>query len=385
VRRLGIVANEFFDPDLAHLNGQFEPALGRSGGFGWAAAHAASALDGRMEVVFISTEHRAMDGRREVSSNGRRLLLVPPDPGHWRALLRRERLHALLTIDYRVSYKPVLQALPRTPLVVWARDPRSPEDIERIETLRVPGDAAPPQGIGFNDCSSLPQAARPNRRRRHFVLASPSPRFLAPKSGPAYGIPVERLALLPNPLPVPELRPRSEQPVVVFLGRLDPIKRPWLAVELARRLPEVRFLFLGEAHFEGPGSWAPAGLPPNIELLGRRGGAEKLDILGSAWALLNTSIHEGFPVSFMEALALGTPVVAAVDPEGAVSRFGACVEQSDGDGLASVPAFESALRDLLADSARRERLGREARDWLLSVHTPERFADRLEVLLSGSR
>jgi glycosyltransferase involved in cell wall biosynthesis len=372
MRRLGIVANEFFDP-----------ALGRIGGFGWAAAHAAAALHDRMEVIFISGEHRADDGRREASAHGRRLLLVPPDPRDWRPLLRRERLDALLTIDYRESYRPVLEALPRTPAVVWVRDPRSPGDLRRIATLRVPGEEAPPQGIGVNDCSSLPAALVPSRlRRRRFAPASPAPETLAAGAAAAYGMSVDRLPLLPNPVPVPELRPRSERPLVVSLGRFDPIKRPWVTVELARRMPEVRFAMIGTSHFDGPGSWAPRELPPNLELLGLSDGESRLDCVGAAWALVNTSIHESFAVSFMEAFALGTPVVAGVDPEGTVSRFGTCVGSFEGDGLAAVEPLERALRELLGDAARRERLGREARDWMLSTHTPERFAGELEGLLA---
>ena len=33
--------------------------------------------------------------------------------------------------------------------------------------------------------------------------------------------------------------------IVAFVGRLDPVKRPWLVVELARRHPEVRFEMAG--------------------------------------------------------------------------------------------------------------------------------------------
>ena len=147
-----------------------------------------------------------------------------------------------------------------------------------------------------------------------------------------------------------------------MLGRLDPIKRPWVAVEVARRLPEAEFLLLGGNHFEGPGSWQPRDLPPNVRLLGHLDGSEKQELLRRSWALLNTSIHEGLPISFQEALAAGVPLVAPLDPERVVSRFGMHVGEWDGDGLDAVEPLASGLARLLADEPLRTRLGAAGRE-----------------------
>src|SRR5262249_7864598 len=148
---------------------------------------------------------------------------------------------------------------------------------------------------------------------------------------------------------------KSPSPTAVFLGRLDPYKRPWIAVELARRFPEVTFLFLGQAHFSGAGSWEPVDLPPNVKLLGHTVGAEKEAALAAAWVLVNTSIHEGLAVSFLEALAWETPILSCQDSEGVSSRFGLYVGRWDGTGLESLPTFASALRRLLDSATLRER------------------------------
>jgi hypothetical protein len=76
---------------------------------------------------------------------------------------------------------------------------------------------------------------------------------------------------------------KSDGPRVVFLARLDPYKRPWLFVELARRFPGVGFLLLGRTHFSGLGSWTPEAVPPNLKVMGHLDGAEKLRLLASAW------------------------------------------------------------------------------------------------------
>ena len=367
---LAIVSNEFFAPEL-----------GRMGGFGWAAREAARAigthLDDRLDVVFVSCEHRAGDGW-PAEVHGRRLVRCPPDPADWAAALASERIDALLTIDYRPSYAPLMRALPRTPAILWMRDPRSPADLSKLATLRVPGDGAAPQGIREVDCTSLGPVLRRRfpRPRRPVVCASPAPKLAAERAPAAYGLDVVP-ELLPNPLPPMEPAARTAEPTVAVLGRLDPIKRPWVAVEVARRLPEAQFLLLGRNHFDGPGSWQPSDLPPNVRLLGHLDGGAKRELLQSSWALLNTSIHEGLPISFQEALAAGVPIVALLDPERVVSRFGVYVGEFDGDGLDGIEPLADGLGRLLTDEPLRQRLGAAGRDWAISTHGPERFASTL--------
>ena len=89
--------------------------------------------------------------------------------------------------------------------------------------------------------------------------------------------------LPPNAIQVNPVRVvKSARPSVVFLGRLDPIKRPWIFAALAARHSDADFLFLGQSHFEGPGSWRPENLPSNLRLLGHVGEEEKFRVLSSA-------------------------------------------------------------------------------------------------------
>jgi glycosyltransferase involved in cell wall biosynthesis len=284
--------------------------------------------------------------------------------------VRRESLDVLLTIDYRPTYLPVLAAVPRTPVLVWTRDPRTPADQTRLETLRIPGHDGRATGVDPIDCTSLGRVARASRRlRRPLQLASPAPGTLLPRARIAYDMPNADVRLLPNPVqPAPRTNGRTQRPSVVFLGRLDPVKRPWLVVEVARRMPDVEFLLVGEPYIEN--GWKPGTLPPNAHLLGRVDGADKQRLVGSAWALVNTSLHEGLPVSFVEALAAGTPIASFVDPEDVVSRFGACAGPSEGSGIDDLSRLEAALRDVLEGGLER---GDAGRAWVEATHTPERF------------
>lgn len=376
--RVGIVANEFFGPEVGGI-----------GGFGWAARQVAQLFNEHpehgFEAVFLNrTLPPAGNGGRTQAHN---TPLFTRRAGWLSSAreLRAERLDLLLLIDYRPSYRFFAGALPRTPIIVWVRDPRTPEDMRKIETLRIPGAACVrPQGIQTIDCTSLSAVVRASRLlARPVLFATPAP-GLVERVPDTYGVTPSDVSFLPN---IINLEPgsllKSERASVVFLARLDPVKRPWLFAELARRFPEVEFLFLGRSHFEGEGAWRSSGLPPNVRLLGHVDGAEKLRLLSSAWVLVNTSIHEGLPVSFLEALACETPIISCQNPEEVVARFGINVGRWDGDGLAALPTFVEALNRLLHDTATRLRLGREGRTWVTETHSTARFLNAYRSMSAG--
>jgi glycosyltransferase involved in cell wall biosynthesis len=362
--RVGVVANEFFDR-----------ASGRMGGFGWAAANVARSFrelpDSNAEVVFLTGERGAEDRGAEARVHDTRLLLPSRD---YAARVEREGLDLLLLIDYRRGYRRVLDALPRVPFVLWSRDPWDADDRAALRTLRIPGAVdAPPSGYERPVGASLREVARRARwRRRRWLVATTTP-CLASKVEPAYGVAAQRVHWLPNPLPPGPTPRRAARPTVLWLGRLDAIKRPWLVAAIARHLPEVEFRMLGDAYVEGPLRWEPADLPANVRLDGHLEGKPKEDALAGAWLLLGTSIHEGLPVSFLEALAAGIPIVACQDPEGVVSRFGRTIGRCDGSGEEAVPAFAKAIAELVADTEERQRLGNAAREWVAATHSREHF------------
>ncbi|HXK21838.1 MAG TPA: glycosyltransferase, partial [Myxococcota bacterium] len=371
--RVGIVANEFF-----------ERASGRIGGFGWAAANAARSFretrDANVEVVFLTGERGAAAHADETRVHDTPLLLPTRD---YAERVRRLDLDLLLLIDYRRGYRRVLDALPRVPFILWSRDPWDAGDRAALRTLRIPGAAdAPPSGYERPVDASLREVARRARwRRRRWLVATTTP-WLGSKVADAYGVTPARVHWLPNPIPPGPTSRRAARPTVLWLGRLDAIKRPWLVVDVARRLPDVEFRMAGDAYVEGPLRWQPAELPPNVRLVGHLEGKPKEDALASAWLLLGTSIHEGLPVSFLEAFAAGLPIVSCQDPEGVVSRFGRAVVRCDGSGEDAVPDFAKAIAGLVSDTEERERLGNAAREWVAATHSRERFLLAFRALAS---
>ncbi len=385
---VGIVANEFYDP-----------RLGRMGGFGMNALLAARALstinDVTVRPLFLSGEHRAAPTRpwRPApglvgSSNGFPILLRGRR-GPWLRRLRELDVDVLLTIEHRPTYNELIEALPATPLVVWVRDPRPQADLEKIGTLEIPGETVMPLGIQPNDSSSFaPIWRRARDEGRPLAIVSPAPGYLGSKARDAYGIPDLEMGFLGNALePAADVSARSPRPSVLFIGRLDPIKRPWVFAELARRFPQVDFLMLGQPHFSGEGAgtgWL-TNAPPNLHVLAHVEGRRKAELLAAAWVLVNTSIHEALPTSFIEALHCGVPLLACQDPEEVASRFGVYVGRFDGDGMAALPNFVDGLGQLLEDGELRERLGEAGRDWARTYHTRTRFLEEFISLAERLR
>ncbi|MGD2200381.1 MAG: glycosyltransferase family 4 protein [Candidatus Bathyarchaeota archaeon] len=204
-------------------------------------------------------------------------------------------------------------------------------------------------------------------------------RFLIEKSIRLYGLELSPV-FLPNPVELPR-RPMREagEPTVCFLARWDPQKRVDLFIELARELPEVTFIAMGRSHDLRTDSKLRemcSGLP-NLEAPGFVSETEKSKILERSWALVNTSVREALPVSFLEALAHETPIISALNPDSLISRFGYPV--TDGD-------YAGALRHMLMDGGRRGK-GVKGKRYVEAVHEIDRVVERhieiYERLLEG--
>ena len=147
--KLGVITDEFFD---AHL--------GRLGGFGWAARQLGRIFNEDpsrgVDIVYVAGEHRAENGVTETQVHGSRVILRRATRLENLRAIRRERFDLLLTIDYNLGYSVYLRSLPRTPVIVWVRDPRTPTDAARIEAVRIPGaEHEMPQGLMSHDGTSL--------------------------------------------------------------------------------------------------------------------------------------------------------------------------------------------------------------------------------------
>jgi len=123
------------------------------------------------------------------------------------------------------------------------------------------------------------------------------------------------------------------------------------------------------------------GLQKAIRYVGPVRGEDKSKLLRRADVYIQPSHYEGMPLSLLEALSYGLPVVAtrvgAVPEVVTDSREGLLVPPHRPDRLAS------AMRTLASDEPQRQSMGRDARRLAISRFSLERFRDDLTSLYDG--
>jgi glycosyltransferase involved in cell wall biosynthesis len=179
----------------------------------------------------------------------------------------------------------------------------------------------------------------------------------------------------------PEARKAREGPWrILWVGRLVPVKRPDLVIEMARRRPDWRFEIVGEANVPSGFSRRmvhDAGQLPNVRLHGPVPYPQLGRFYDQADVLLCTSRHEGFPNTLLEAWSRGLPVVSTVDPDGVISRYGL------GAAAASSDALTGAVDSLLREGDRYRETSARCLDYVRQHHSSERVADAYEALFAG--
>ena len=132
--------------------------------------------------------------------------------------------------------------------------------------------------------------------------------------------------LLPNIVgeDVSRISPSASRENVLMVGLLASQKGIRELIPVIRRLPGITFEFIGApSGQDGENIREELRQCPNVVLHGQLRRADTLERIAGAKVLLNVSPAEGFPNTFLEAWALGTPVVSlSVDPAGVISRYG---------------------------------------------------------------
>ncbi|HEV8612413.1 MAG TPA: glycosyltransferase [Gemmatimonadales bacterium] len=233
-----------------------------------------------------------------------------------------------------------------------------------------------------------PLTRRSRLHRAALVHAARHPRFLGvithsrfiAEKYQADGIPPQKVRTAYNGFdPAPFAIERSpqdarralrwpEQPTVVYAGRIGTIKRIDLLLDAAQQTPEVQWVLAGPADRAEAQSFVARGNSlPNVRFPGFQRGeclaltlqAADILVLPPSLEALNTPGQGGLPIKLFHYLPAGRPILAPDVPDTAELLV-------DDQNSVRVPphdgvAFLNALRGLLADPARRIRLGAGAR------------------------
>lgn len=220
------------------------------------------------------------------------------------------------------------------------------------------------------------------RRARHVFCPSAYLR----RHALGWGLDPARVSVLPNPAPeVPPLSSREELraelglegDVLAFAGRLGPQKGLDVALEAVEAVPGVTLAIAGD----GPDRTAlerragELGLDGRARFLGSLSREGVLRLFGAADASLLSSLWENFPHTVVEALAVGTPVIAT-----AVGGVPEVVRDGE-NGLLVAPgdagALAGAIGRFFEDGELRARLARAAAG-SVAGHTEEAVFARIE-------
>ena len=192
----------------------------------------------------------------------------------------------------------------------------------------------------------------------------------------------ERLAVVPNPAPpVGAVTPEVLEPgTFVFAGRLTRQKGLGTALEAMARVPGARLVLIGDGpeRAELERRAHESGLDGRVSFRGALARAEVLSALAGARAALLSSEWENFPHVAVEALAVGTPVVAT-----AVGGVPELVRDGE-NGLLVAPGkpdeLAAALARLAEDDGLHARLAAAAAPSVAAL-SREAVYGRLETLL----
>jgi glycosyltransferase involved in cell wall biosynthesis len=165
-----------------------------------------------------------------------------------------------------------------------------------------------------------------------------------------YGLDSQIASLVVEPPKQKERPPRDID--VLWVSNFRDVKRPELAIELARQLPQLRFTVVGG----GPEKQQIQMLRAAAELPNLHyAGPVAYDAVGAyfdrAKILVNTSSVEGFPNTFVQAWIRGVPVVTFFDPDGLVQKRGL------GVAVASFEHMVLTLDELIGDNTKRQAFG----------------------------
>jgi len=219
---------------------------------------------------------------------------------------------------------------------------------------------------------------------RHIAVS----RFVAGRLRDRFGVPARRIVVIPNAVEppraiAPDARLRAEiagedrAPLALTVARLDTQKGITHLIDAAAMVPDVVFAIAGD----GPDRAAlearavERGVSSRLRFLGHRRDVPALLAIADLFVL--PSLYEGFPLSVLEAMAAGVPVVA--------TDIGGTDELvSHETGFPVAPADPRALAEgigaLLADRASTARRAAAARERVLTVHSASAMVASMSAL-----
>jgi glycosyltransferase involved in cell wall biosynthesis len=154
------------------------------------------------------------------------------------------------------------------------------------------------------------------------------------------------------------------RPILVWMARVTAVKSPLRVIEIARAIPEARFLLAGGGDLLEE---VKRNAPRNLTVLGWQ---EASKIWAVADLALSTSENEGMPVALIEAQLAGVPVVA-LD----VGSVGEVILDGITGYLFSEfnHSYIERVRELILDKKQIEQMASASKTWAAAQFSPEKM------------
>jgi glycosyltransferase involved in cell wall biosynthesis len=179
------------------------------------------------------------------------------------------------------------------------------------------------------------------------------------------GVGKKWVSIAPGVTPLPTT-PYTGEFVVGWMARVTSVKNPLLALDVARLLPDIKFVMAGGGDMAHE---IPLIAPSNLSVIGWSDAAK---FWSSVCVALSTSDNEGMPIALIEAQLAGIPVVAT----DVGSNSEVIVNTETGFVVSkSAQALADAISTLAAHPQLRTAMGSAAAERALRVFSPAQMVD----------
>lgn len=297
--------------------------------------------------------------------------------------LKKKNYDVYLSIELVDDYVLKHETNPNKKLILWIQDPRPMYEWDEINTVKL-----------------FPETCYYNQRiydlvhnwyQQNRVKFISQGYFLNQKAIDLYQLNSDvEIQYVPNPIDIDfsfDIKTYQKKNMVIFLGRLESVKRGWLFCEIAKQLPQFEFYVLGQTFREESKNakiFNEYKNISNLHFVGHVDGEQKEQYLKDAKILVNTSIHEALPISFLEALSYGTLLVSNRNPDDLTSKFGIYVGDVLGDGFDKIDLFVDAIKSLMDDEMRMKELAYHAIEYVKNVHDVHKFINDMQHIINDA-
>lgn len=295
--------------------------------------------------------------------------------------LKKQNYDIYISIELTFNYVLSCETNPNKKLILWVQDPRPMYEWDEINTVKLFPEASYYNQDIYN---TVHDWYKKNRIR--FISQG---HFLNKKAKDLYRLDdAVSIDYVPNPIDIDEsfeFNASTKENIIIFLGRLESVKRGWIFCEIAKQMPEYQFYVLGQTfREEGKNSSIMQQYYeiPNLHFVGHVDGHEKNSYLKRAKILVNSSIHEALPISFLEALAVGTLIVSNRNPEDLTSKFGIHVGDVLGDGFDKVDLYVDGIRTILENEEHYLDVSKNAISYIRTRHNVSKFQSTMYQIIN---